>query len=85
MSNPTMKNKLNVVGTFYCTDPDEPNGEGCIACGLCYGTSPEYFAEDDNGNAYVHNQPASEEEIEEAMERLRDCPVGSIGNNGDGE
>lgn len=33
MSN---KKEKNVKGKWYCTDPDDSEGEGCISCGLCY-------------------------------------------------
>ena len=28
MANPEMKHKDNVEGSWYCTDPDDDNGEG---------------------------------------------------------
>lgn len=83
MSNPEMKHKSNVAGKFYCTDPDDENGEGCIACNVCYTGAPEFFAEDDEGNAYVKKQPQTEEEIELCIEQLESCPVNSIGSDGD--
>ena len=59
MANKNMKHKLNIPGAWYCTDPDDDNGEGCIACNVCYSGAPEFFAEDDNGNAYVKKQPSN--------------------------
>ena len=76
------KHKDNIAGAWYCTDPDDDNGEGCIACGLCYGAAPEFFAEDDDGNAYVHAQPQTDDEIAICQEQLDDCPVSSIGSDG---
>ena len=79
MANPDGKHKLNVPGLFYCTDPEDDGGEGCIACGLCYGAAPDFFAEDDDGNAYMVAQPSSEDDIALCQEQLDDCPVSSIG------
>ena len=81
MANLKAKHKNNTSGAWYCTDPDDENGEGCIACGLCYGAAPDFFAEDDDGNAYVHTQPESEDEKAICQEQLEDCPVSSIGND----
>ncbi len=81
MANKSEKHKNNVAGAWFCTDPDDSAGEGCIACGLCYGSAPEFFAEDEDGNAYVHRQPVSDDEIALCQEQLEDCPVSSIGNN----
>lgn len=82
MSNPKMKHKLNSVGPWYCTDPDDETGEGCIACNVCYTGAPEFFSEDEDGNAYVKKQPTTPEEIELCKEQMDACPVSSIGNNG---
>ncbi|MCH2207900.1 MAG: ferredoxin [Lentisphaerales bacterium] len=82
MANKEEKHKENIPGPWYCTDPDDSEGEGCIACGLCYGSAPEFFAEDDDGNAYICAQPQSEDEIALCQEQLEDCPVSSIGSDG---
>ncbi len=82
MSNPSLKNKKNVAGKFYCTSPEDSSGSGCIACGMCYGSAPEFFSEDDNGNAYVSKQPTSAEEVEACESALSSCPVSAIGNDG---
>ncbi|MBD64354.1 MAG: ferredoxin [Halobacteriovoraceae bacterium] len=82
MSNPEMKHPKNVPGAWYCTDPDEENGEGCIACNVCYNGAPEFFAEDDDGNAYIFKQPETEDDIELCTEQMEACPVCSIGNDG---
>lgn len=81
MANPDNKHKKNVPGSFYCTDPDDDSGEGCIACNVCYSGAPEFFAEDDDGNAYVQKQPQTEEEIELCKEQMDSCPVNSIGQS----
>ncbi len=82
MANKDMKHGSNIAGAWYCTDPDDDNGEGCIACNVCYTGAPDFFAEDDDGNAYVKKQPETDDEKELCMEQLEACPVNSIGNDG---
>lgn len=82
MANLDMKHPKNVAGKFYCTDPDDENGEGCIACNVCYNGAPDFFAEDEDGNAYVYKQPESEDDMELCVEQMEACPVGSIGDDG---
>ena len=82
MANRLNKHKSNVAGSFYCTDPDDNSGEGCIACNVCYSGAPDFFAEDDDGNAYVKKQPTTKEEIELCQEQVDACPVNSIGKDG---
>jgi len=82
MANQNNKHKSNVAGAFYCTDPDDSDGEGCIACNVCYSGAPEFFAEDDCGNAYVKKQPTTPQEIALCEEQMDACPVNSIGKNG---
>ena len=82
MSNKNAKHSKNVPGAFYCTDPDDENGEGCIACNVCYNGAPDFFAEDDEGNAYIIKQPSTPDEVELCEEQLEACPVCSIGNDG---
>ena len=82
MSNKKEKNKKNIKGKWYCTDPNDSEGEGCIACALCYNCAPEFFASDDDGNAYIHTQPKDDDEIELCQEQLESCPVDSIGDDG---
>ena len=82
MSNKENKHKMNVAGAWYCTDPDDDGGEGCIACNVCYSGAPEFFAEDENGNAYIKKQPTTQAEIDLCQEQLDMCPVGSIGKDG---
>ncbi len=81
MSNPKNKHKSNTKGKWYCTDPDDEDGEGCIACSVCYSGAPDFFASDDHGNAYVYKQPTTDEEIELCQEQLELCPVNSIGRD----
>lgn len=82
MANPKNKHAMNVSGAFYCTDPDDDGGEGCIACNVCYSGAPEFYAEDDNGNAYVKKQPVTDKEIALCQEQADACPVNSIGRDG---
>lgn len=79
MANKEMKHASNVAGAWYCTDPEDDGGEGCIACNVCYSGAPDFFAEDEDGNAYVKKQPQTAEEIELCQEQLDACPVASIG------
>ena len=82
MANKDMKHSKNIDGAWFCTDPDDDDGEGCIACNVCYTGAPDFFAEDDDGNAFVKKQPTTDEEIELCTEQLEACPVNSIGNDG---
>ena len=50
MANPNMKHSQNIPGPWYCTDPDDDDGEGCIACNVCYTGAPDFFAEDEVRN-----------------------------------
>ncbi len=53
MANVNAKHKDNIAGAWYCTDPDDDEGEGCIACNVCYTGAPDFFAEDEDGNAFI--------------------------------
>ncbi len=79
MANKDLKHPKNVPGMFFCTDPNDSNGEGCIACNVCYAGAPEFYAEDEDGNAYVKKQPTTPIEIELCQEQMDCCPVASIG------
>lgn len=83
MANPKQKHTENIAGLFYCTDPEDDEGEGCISCNACYGRAPQFFAESDDGSAYVWRQPETEEDKEICQEQLDNCPVNSIGNDGE--
>jgi ferredoxin len=82
VANKNHKHEQNIDGAWYCTHPDDEDGEGCIACNVCYSGAPEFFGEDDMGNAYVKKQPTTDEEIELCQEQLDACPVASIGSDG---
>ncbi len=81
MAVKTEKNSKNSAGNWYCTSPDSDD-DGCIACGACYGSAEDFFAEDDDGNAYVLKQPTTDEEIAECQDALDSCPADAIGNDG---
>jgi ferredoxin len=83
MAQPGNKHPQNIPGPWFCTNPDDASGEGCIACSVCYTGAPDFFVEDSNGHAYVHKQPTTEEEIALCQEQLEACPVTSIGSNGE--
>ncbi len=82
MANPKGRHKQNVPGKFYTTDPDDDSGEGCIACNVCYTGAPDFFAEDEDGNAFVKKQPSTPAEISLCDEQMEECPVQSIGHDG---
>ena len=82
MANPNVKNNENIAGAWYCTGPEDTEGEGCIACNACFGRAPQFFAEDEDGNAYVWRQPETEEDVALCQEQLDNCPVNSIGGDG---
>ena len=79
MANNNLRHKLNIEGDWFCTDPEDENGEGCIACNVCFSNAPNFFKEDEDGNAYVYNQPKTEAELKLCQEQLDGCPVLSIG------
>ncbi|MCM2349463.1 MAG: ferredoxin [Bacteriovoracaceae bacterium] len=77
-----MKHPNNVPGSWYTTYPDDPNGEGCIACNICYTDLPKFFKDDEDGNAYVYRQPETPEETSEFQDIADTCAVGSIKKDG---
>lgn len=82
MANIKNKHKLNIEGPWYATDPDDDDGEGCIACNVCYTGAADFFKEDEDGNAYIYRQPVTVSEIELCEEQKDACPVASIGSDG---
>ena len=76
MADPNTKNAGNVPGTYYVD-------ETCIDCDLCRSNAPAFFIRDDEGGfTYVHRQPLSEGEVNQAEEARLACPTESIGNDG---
>ncbi len=82
MANVEKKNPKNVDGPWFCTDPDDDGGEGCIACNVCYSAAPDFFGEDDDGNAFISKQPETDDDKELCQEQLDACPVAAIGTDG---
>jgi len=67
----------NAPGRFYVD-------ETCIDCDLCRETAPRNFArQDEKGYSYVVRQPESAEEEASCLAALEECPVESIGDDGD--
>ena len=53
--------------------------EKCIGCGSCVSlTDGNIFDFNDDGLAFVNNQPTNEEEIESATNAINYCPTGAI-------
>ena len=76
MADKEAKWTLNKEGKFYVDDQ-------CIACDACVVEAPNFFAmNDDDGHAYVTNQPDSPEAQEDCDNALACCPVGAIGDDG---
>jgi len=73
-----LKHPKTVPGAWYTTHPDDPNGEGCIACAICYTDAPQLFKDDEDGNAYLYRQPENAEEIRQCEDMADSCSVGSI-------
>lgn len=82
MAQPGNKHASNIAGPWFCTNPDDASGEGCIACSVCNTGAPDFFVADDNGYSYVFKQPTTPDEIALCQEQLEACPVTSIGSNG---
>ncbi|MDH5580830.1 MAG: ferredoxin [Bdellovibrionales bacterium] len=73
MADKNAKVEQNVPGRFFVD-------ENCIACDACIFAAQRFFAmNDDLGLAYVKKQPQNQEDIQECLEALDACPVGSIG------
>ena len=79
MGNSNKKHKKNIDCKWYCTDPEDDSGEGCIACNLCYSNAPDFFKSDEEGFAYIKKCPKSQDEISLVKEQMEICPVSAIG------
>lgn len=63
----------NVEGRFYVDS-------SCIDCDNCRQTAPDFFRRDDDiGSSYVYRQPVTEEETEQCIDAMENCPTESIG------
>ncbi len=77
MADKTKKYPENVGGKFYVD-------RECIACDACVMSAPQNFGMDENdGHAFVKQQPATTEEEDLCKEAMDGCPVEAIGNNGE--
>jgi ferredoxin len=78
MGNLADRFPINAPGKYYCDS-------NCIDCGLCRETCPEVFVRnDEGGHSYVTRQPINAEEEALCQEALGNCPVGAIGDDGEG-
>ncbi|MEK7486791.1 MAG: ferredoxin [Planctomycetota bacterium] len=67
----------NISGRFYVDDQ-------CIDCDLCRETAPKNFRQqEDEGYSFVYKQPGTEEEEQQCVEAMDNCPVEAIGKDGD--
>ena len=55
----------------------------CILCSVCSDAAPNNFRmSDDEDHDIVYKQPDDEDEVEQCMEALENCPVEAIGEDG---
>jgi ferredoxin len=79
MADPKMKWKENSPGKMFVD-------QSCIACDACVLSAPNNFKmHDEDGHAYVANQPQNAEEEAACKEAMDGCPVEAIGDFGDKE
>ncbi len=76
MANKKDRVKDNMPGKYYVDS-------NCIACSACVIEAPDHFKmNDDEGHAFVYNQPSSDKALEACENALAACPVEAIGNDG---
>lgn len=76
MADKNSKWEQNTPGLFYVDDQ-------CIACDACVCEAPGFFEmSDDDGHAFVKNQPTTDKEKKECTNALEACPVDAIGSDG---
>lgn len=76
MANKSLRLVQNVPGPYYVD-------ESCIDCDMCREIAPQFFKRDDEvGVSFVYRQPVTAEERALA-EEAKQCPVESIGNDGE--
>jgi ferredoxin len=68
-----MNHEKNVEGLWSVN-------EDCVGCGVCYSGAPEFFGEDESGNAFIQKQPKDFNEEELCFEQMDACPVSAIKN-----
>src|SRR5262245_12451494 len=77
MADKSRKVPENVPGRFYVDVT-------CIDCDLCRETAPTNFIRQDaEGHSYVVRQPGDPAEEAACLAALEECPVESIGNDGE--
>jgi ferredoxin len=77
MADKNSKFRENKPGKFYVDDQ-------CIACDACVMEAPGFFTmNDDDGHAFVKEQPKTKEEIAECFSAMEACPVEAIGSDGE--
>jgi ferredoxin len=76
MADKSARRPGNVKGTWYVDS-------SCIGCGICASTAPGIFALGDDGQALVIRQPETSDETKIAAQAQDDCPVQSIGDDGE--
>lgn len=55
----------------------------CILCSVCSDAAPNNFRmSDDEDHDICYKQPENEEEYEECLEAMENCPVEAIGEDG---
>jgi len=77
MASKDNKYPENTAGRFYVD-------RECIACDACVLAAPDHFGmNEDDGHAFVKQQPASDGEETACREAMEGCPVEAIGNDGE--
>lgn len=77
MADKNDKYPQNIKGRYYVD-------RTCIACDACTTIAPQHFKmHEDDGHAFVNNQPSTPEEEELCKEAMEGCPVESIGTDGE--
>jgi ferredoxin len=67
----------NAKGKFYVD-------RTCIACDACCIAAPENFKmNEDDGHAFLAQQPNSPQEEDQCREAMEGCPVEAIGVDGE--
>ena len=55
----------------------------CILCSVCSDAAPANFRmSDEEDHDICYKQPENEEELEQCMEAMENCPVEAIGDDG---
>jgi len=68
--------EANVPGPIYV------DGQ-CIDCDLCRQTAPQNFDRSEQGGySYVVRQPQTDDERQQCLEAIDECPVEAIGDDG---